>query len=237
MTKKSLFIGMFMFTIFLCHAQENKIQKTFFYTSLELNTKYVWRGTPFGDAPTIFPSIGLQYKNIAFSATGGYAFNGSHSEVDLFFTYNISDFTFGLGDYFFPIENETRNQYLNYKSKETPHTIEAYITYNSRKLPIWITASTYVYGNDRDKNGNNYYSSYVEFGYYWKLSENNKLSLILGLTPMEGFYSDKFNIVNTAVKYDSVVLLGKYKIPISGSFILNPNTEKVFLSLSVYLSK
>lgn len=235
--RRALSICSFLSIFLLGYAQENKTEKANIFASLELNTKYVWRGIPFGNAPVIFPTIGLQYKNITFSTVGGYAFNGSHSEVDLFLTYNLKDFTLGLGDYFFPTESESRDKYLNYKRKETPHTIEAYITYGPKKLPFWITASTYVYGNDRNEKGNNYYSTYFELGYYWELPKNNKLSLILGLTPMKGYYSDKFNIVNTAVKYDSAFLIGKYQVPFSGSFIINPYTEKVFLSFSLYLSK
>lgn len=217
-------------------SQERKKPYTF-NASLELNSKYVWRGIPFGDSPVIFPTIGFQYKNLCVSAVGGYAFNGSHSEVDLFLTYTAKDFLIGLGDYFFPKEGDEKNNYLNFKRKETSHTVEAYITYAPTKLPVWVTASTYVYGDDRRVNGRNNYSTYFELGYYKCFSPGNKLSLILGFTPMSGYYSDSFNVVNTAVKYETYIPFNNYKLPVSGSFVLNPSTEKVFLTFSIYLTK
>lgn len=52
-----------------------------FTASLELQTKYVWRGIEYGTAPTLFPS--LSYSTAGFNAyvMGGYSWNGSHSEV------------------------------------------------------------------------------------------------------------------------------------------------------------
>ena len=228
-----------LFFLFICipvFSQEDHRAYSF-DAGLELNSKYVWRGTPFGDAPVVFPSIGFQYKNFSLSALGGYAINGSHSEVDLFLIYGLKDFSIGIGDYFFPSESDSKNHYLNFKPKETPHTIEAYVTYAPSCFPFWVTASTYVYGNDRDKCGNNYYSTYFELGYCKQFSSSGKLSFILGLTPAKGFYSDKFNVVNTSVKYDTAFSFGKYKLPVSGAFVLNPYTEKVFLTFSIYLSK
>ena len=54
-----------------------------FSASLELTTKYMWRGIEYGTAPTVFPMIGYGYKGFNAFAMGAYAVNGSHQEVDL----------------------------------------------------------------------------------------------------------------------------------------------------------
>lgn len=230
------FIALIILSVML-FSKEQQGKPYSFNVGLEFNSKYVWRGIPFGDSPVVFPSIGFQYKNLCISAVGGYALNGSHSEVDLFLTYMVGDFTIGLGDYFFPEEGREKNNYLNFKKKETSHTVEADVTYAPFQLPFWITASTYVYGNDRKMNEKNYYSTYFELGYYKNFSADSKLSFILGFTPAAGFYSENFNVVNTAVKYDTYIPFNNYKLPVSGSFVLNPNTEKVFLTFLIYLTK
>lgn len=59
-----------------------------FSISLELITKYMWRAIEYGDAPTSFALINYERKGFSAYAEGVYAFNGSHSEVDLGMVYN-----------------------------------------------------------------------------------------------------------------------------------------------------
>jgi len=217
--------------------QENEDSYDAFGSGLELNTKYVWRGIPFGDAPVLFPNMSYTHKGFNVMALGGYALNGSHSEVDWFFTYSFKNISLGLNDYFFPDNSAKNNHYLNFNPQESLHTVEACFTYTFPKVPIWLTASTFVFGYDRDENGDNYFSTYLEAGYTWQISGNDKFSFILGATPAKGFYSDDFGIVNTALKYDTSIPFESYRLPVSGSFVINPDTENVFLSFSVYLNK
>ena len=51
--------------------------------SLELSTKYMWRGIEYGTAPVAFPMLSYGYKGFNAFAMGAYAVNGSHQEVDL----------------------------------------------------------------------------------------------------------------------------------------------------------
>ena len=57
---------------------EMKLKDTPFSASLELSTKYMWRGIEYGTAPTLFPMIGYGYKGFNAFAMGAYAVNGSH---------------------------------------------------------------------------------------------------------------------------------------------------------------
>lgn len=59
-----------------------------FSISLELTTKYMWRAIEYGDAPTSLAIINYEHKGFSAYAEGVYAFNGSHSEVDLGVAYN-----------------------------------------------------------------------------------------------------------------------------------------------------
>ena len=67
-----------------------------FSASLELSTKYMWRGLEYGTAPTVFPMIG--YNTLGFNAfaMGANAINGSHQEEDLGVSYTVSEFTIGV---------------------------------------------------------------------------------------------------------------------------------------------
>lgn len=227
----------FLLLVGLCmvsYAQD----KIAFNASLELNTKYVWRGIAYGNSPTFFPTIGLNYKGLSASAGGGYNFNGTHSEVDLYLSYTHSDLTIGVNDYFFPDEKAPKGKYMNFKRNETPHSIEAYLTYSPERLPLWFTASSFIYGNDRTISGNNQYSTYIEFGGYLKLrAGQDRLNLCMGLTPHKGLYANKFAIVNVQLKYETGFSFGgRWELPVSGSLIVNPDTGQPYLSFSTYFS-
>ena len=86
--------------------------KSPFSASLELSTKYMWRGIEYGTAPTVFPMIGYGYKGFNAFAMGAYAFNGSHQEVDLGVSYTASEFTVGVSDYYYPSAVGEKDSYL-----------------------------------------------------------------------------------------------------------------------------
>ena len=67
-----------------------------FSASLELSTKYMWRGIEYGTAPTVFPMIGYNTCGFNAFAMGAYAINGSHQEVDLGESYTVSESTIGV---------------------------------------------------------------------------------------------------------------------------------------------
>ena len=66
---------------------EESLKESPFSASLELSTKYMWRGIEYGTAPTVFPMIGYNTHGFNAFAMGGYAIDGSHQEVDLGVSY------------------------------------------------------------------------------------------------------------------------------------------------------
>ena len=77
-------------------AQDSTKVSSPFSVSLELSTKYMWRGIEYGTAPTVFPMIGYNTRGFNAFAMGAYAINGSHQEVDLGVSYTVSEFTIGV---------------------------------------------------------------------------------------------------------------------------------------------
>lgn len=110
-----------------------------FSASLELTTKYMWRGIEYGTAPTVFPMIGYGYKGFNAFAMGAYAVNGSHQEVDLGVSYSNSGFTVGVSDYYYPSAVGEKDGYFKLSNRSTGHWVEAYATWSGDKFPLWIT--------------------------------------------------------------------------------------------------
>lgn len=99
-----------------------------FSISLELTTKYMWRAIEYGDAPTSYALINYKRKGFSAYAEGVYAFNGSHSEVDLDMAYNYKWFTVGVNDYYYPTSAGEKKHYFKLSSCKAGHYIEGAVT-------------------------------------------------------------------------------------------------------------
>ncbi len=112
----SIFVPLFI------SAEENQKESPF-SASLELSTKYMWRGIEYGTAPTVFPMIGYNTHGFNAFAMGGYAIDGSHQEVDLGVSYTASEFTVGVSDYYYPSSVGEKDQYFKLSNRETGHWV------------------------------------------------------------------------------------------------------------------
>lgn len=211
-----------------------------FSISLELTSKYIWRAIEYGDAPTSFAIINYERKGFSAYAEGVYAFNGSHSEVDLGVAYNYKWLTVGLNDYYYPTSVGEKDHYFKLSSRKTGHYIEGAATIAPDKIPIWLTLSTYFWGADKKpSNDKNAYSSYAEIGYSHSFNDNNVACLAVGAALNKGFYTDYehgFNVVNITAKYATSFKFGKFRLPVSASYVLNPYRNKSYVTLSIYFN-
>ena len=235
--KKRLATILLLFISVLVYGQEKVEKNNPFSASIELTTKYMWRGLEYGTSPAVFPS--LNYSTSGFNAfvMGAYTWDGSHQEVDLGLSYTHKSFTLGAVDYYYPSSVGENDNYFNFKNRDTGHSVETYLTIAPDKTPVYLTLSTFVYGADKKLNGSQAYSSYAEIGYTHTFNDDNNLSLALGAALNKSFYTDYekgFNIVNIAVKYATAFELGKFKLPVSASYIINPYREKSYFTFSTY---
>ena len=205
--------------------------------SLELSTKYVWRGIEYGKGPTTFGKLTYQNKFFDAYLEGIYEVNGSHSEVDMGIGCTYKWLYVGLSDYYYPSSVGENDKYFKLSSRKTGHCVEAYTILSPDKIPLQLTLSCYMYGADKNVNGNQAFSSYAELLYAHSFKNDNVLSLALGAGLNKGFYTDYqhgFNIVNVALKYETNFKIGSYNLPVSASYIVNPYREKAFFTLSVF---
>jgi hypothetical protein len=94
-------------------------------------------------------------------------------------------------------------------------------------------AACFVFGADLDTAGKMQYSTYLELSYQ-KILKQVELNFMLGGTVNKGFYAEKAAVTNIAVKAIHWLNLGeKYKMALSASFILNPDTKDVFFIFGI----
>lgn len=206
--------------------------------SLELSTKYVWRGIEYGTGAVTFAKISYQKRFFDAYLEGVYSTNGSHSEVDIGIGYTYKWLYVGLADYYYPSAVSNKDKYFNLANRSTGHYIEMYSILSPTKIPFLLTLSSYVFGADKNLKGRQAFSSYAELAYFYKFKDNNILTLALGSCLNKGFYTDYksgFNIVNVSLKYETNLKFGSFHLPVSASYIVNPYREKSYFTFSLFL--
>ncbi|MBR4564180.1 MAG: hypothetical protein IKO26_07000 [Paludibacteraceae bacterium] len=215
-----------------------KLKESHFHFGLELQTKYMWRGIEYGTAPTLFPQISFNNWGLNIYAMGGYAVNGSHSEVDLGISYSFYGVMIGLNDYYYPTMTGEDDRYFNFKHGETGHYLEACIGYYPEKLPFWILASTYVAGADLfPGTTKNAYSSYLEVGLHYDFFDNHQIALACGLALNKSFYNDyekKFSVSNVMLQYTYYLRIKWWTLPLKAALVYNPYRNKFHFTASAY---
>ena len=216
------------------HGQEES--KTSFGAGVDVNSRYVWRGLLFSDAPNIQPYMSLGLGNFTAMAWGSYATSNNYAEIDLFLSYNVGAVTFNLNDYYSEDEkNMSANDYTQWTDSITTHLIEASIVYTipSEKFPLSLTASTFIYGADLDANKEQNYSTYLEASYPFKIDDYD-LSVFCGGTLSNGYYADGAGLVNLGMSSSrSLKITETFSVPLNLSLIFHPKNKDVFFVAGV----
>jgi len=194
----------------------------------------------------------------AYSTGGVHA----SQELDLYLSANfINDmFTLIVTDYYFPSDTASYH-FLSYDNK-TGHVLETGLVFNGTdKFPISLSAYVNVYGHDSHKVGDNpsdtttfnieqgiQFSNYFEISYSKSFKNNFDISAFLGFTlsnPKKadsntgyigesGFYGNGPGIVNLGFSASkSLKITNSYSLPLSVSFIINPQAERVYLVFGI----
>ena len=135
-------------------------------------------------------------------------------------------------------------RYFNFKSHETDHHFEAGLAYTLpiEKLPLSITWNFMFAGQDKDKNGNQNYSSYVELNFPFTVKgvDLNATCGVLpydaGITTYGGDVNSGFAVTNVALKATKdIKITDSFSLPIFTQAIWNPRMEDAHLVLGISL--
>jgi hypothetical protein len=230
--KKLKLLVLLLFVVSICYSQQNKDSSDVSANmGADLVSRYVWRGLSLSASPNIQPYLEFSYNNFAIGAWGSYATSGNFAEVDLYMFYSVKSLTIGITDYYTEDELDlSRFDHFNWKSNSTNHAVEASLDYSLQgKIPLAFKAAAIVYGNDRDIEGHQMYSAYLELSYSFSI-RTNQMRLALGGTPYRGLYAEEASIVHVGLSATRTIKISDhYEMPLSVSLISNPSSEDVFL--------
>ncbi len=233
-----LFLSVFILISNFLFAQDKKENPV--SLSLDLMSRYVWRGTDYGASPSIQPGIEFSKKGFALGTWGAYTVNSPGiQETDIYASYTYDMFSVILTDYFFPNENADYN-YFDYKSSSTGHVLEATLAFNGTdNFPLSVFVATNFYGadalriNNDGTTGDIQYSTYAEISYdfqYFTLFTGANLTKPDTNIGESGYYGNSAGIVNLGIKtVRDIKITENFSLPLSVSLITNPQAEKIYL--------
>ncbi len=239
MSKKRIFtmsLGLFLVSA-ICAPQAFGQETAEVSVGVDLVSRYIWRGMNMSDAPSAQPSIALSINGFEVGAWGAYSLSNGITggdEVDLWLGYGADlpgggSVSLVLLDYYYPNAGGDFSDYHNYDHEDGPgaHVLEVGGSFTFPSVPLTLAG----YVNFHNDEGHNIY---MEAGYPVTVGETD-LHFFAGATPGSesnpDYYGTKdfafLNLGLTATKEISVT--DRFSLPISGSWIFNPNLDIVHL--------
>lgn len=203
-----------------------------FSIGADIMSRYVWRGTNYGGSPSIQPALEYSTASLAIGAWGAYTTNSLEpftQEADLYLSYTIADMiSVTVTDYFFPSDTNSHS-YFDWGSNSTGHILEGSVVISGpESVPISFLVGYNFYGDSEN-------SLYLEAAYSFA-SFDIFAGVGNGFYTVEDDANDTFGLVNLGITVSKELQVTEsFTLPISTSFILNPQNEGVFLVFGISL--
>lgn len=214
-------------------------------------SSYVWRGM-YQTGASFQPTLGFSAGGFSITAWGSTDFDGVASaapakaegvfagkEIDLTaaYTFGESGLTLSVADLWWA--GQGAGKFGNFKSHETAHHFEAGLAYTlpCEKFPLSMAWYTMFAGMDKNAEGKQNYSSYVEFNYPFTVKAV-ALNLTCGVVPYEApqYNANGFAVTNIALKgTTSIKITDSFSLPIFAQAIYNPRMEDAHLVFGITL--
>jgi hypothetical protein len=219
-------------SIYSVYAQETDTvsteKKLSLTPGLNVYTRYVWRGTDFGNNPSLQPYLEFKYKRLTVGGAGAYDIKGGYQEADWYakalLGYGLS---MGITDYYFPgsvvsVTDSSGTTLLGgldegkYFSNGHSLEINAIWEFHALTLTFNIMGYTPVETND----------IYIEGSYAF----TPQVKLIIGAGNEAYTSNGKFMVCHVGVQGEKAIPLYKdYAIKISAALIVNPEKEHFYI--------
>lgn len=200
-------------------------------------SRYVWRGADFGESMAVQPGLTFALGNLEVGAWGSYSISASGAganENDLWASYTVTtdngaSFSLGFTDYYFPAPDAADG----FRNADA-HTLELSLGFTGpESFPVSLYAGMLVYNADDDS------SIYLEAGLPVTAVEGVDLGLVAGMTAGEsGFYeTDGAALINLGISAGSEIeITDSFALPVSVSWIVNPDADRSFLVFGMSLA-
>lgn len=201
-------------------------------------SRYVWRGTDYGEAASIQPVLSFSGGGFEVGTWASYAIDpeaAGVNEHDLWMGYTVEtggagSVSFGVTDYYFPSPDGAG--FFDFDGDgDGAHWVEPFASYTAPgSVPVTLYGAVFAH-NDPDN------SVYLEAAAPIRVD-----GVVLGLTAgvvagkSELYGTDGAAIVNLGISASKEIpLTEQFSLPISVTYILNPDAERSFLVFGITL--
>lgn len=195
-----------------------------FDAGADLVSNYIFRGVKFGTGPAVQPFVEFTAGNLAIGSWGSFGITDNEAaEADLYLSYGF-DFGLSLGvtDYYYP-----GTSYFTYSDEngDGAHGIEVNLGYEIAGISIGANYMLNAAGG-AGTIGND---MYFELAYSF-----DAVSVFVGAGDGWHTSDNEFAVCNVGLSYSKEIEISdKFSLPVSGSLILNPDTEQFFVVFGV----
>ncbi len=228
-------VRIFVIAIVVVMSTSNVFAQVEINVGTDIVSRYLWRGSDFGQSPSIQPTLSLSFGSFEFGAWGAYQFGRDVSsppadEIDLFLGYSLelgeSNLDFVLTNYYFP---NAGIKLGNFNDSSGAHIVELGGTFSFSNF--YLSGFVNVH-NDADN------SSYFEVGYLTSVKSVD-LTAFVGASPggVNLYYGNSnFNVINAGVTASKKIkITDDSSLPIFASYVINPNKEIAHIVLGISL--
>lgn len=228
----------------MIQAQDNE-KGVNFTVQADLASSYVWRGM-YQTSASIQPTFGLSVAGFSLTAWGSTDFTGVNEnaglgakEIDLTaaYTFGNSGLTLSIADLWWA--GQGAGKYFNFDSHETAHHFEAALAYTLpiSAFPLSVAWYTMFAGMDKNAEGEQNYSSYMELNYPFTVKMVD-LNVTCGIVPYKApqYVANGFCVTNVALKGTTAIKFSdSFSLPIFAQAIWNPRLEDAHLVFGITL--
>ncbi len=203
--------------------------------ALDFNSAYLWRGSRECKSH-LAPSVCVEWGHFALETSGYFSFDGTYRELDWDFSFNISDFSLHLADYYsWGGSLEGIRNFFNCRKGETAHIQEVILCYEPSRLPFAVRWFTFLHGDwiplADGSPGRPSFSSYLEGELFYESSVAGRISLTAGASVFKGSYTDytrNFALVHLELGYTYTFDLGPVTLPVFVCGMWNPYSRSCY---------
>lgn len=212
-----------------------------FNIGMGIKNMHYWRGLRVSDGFVTAPMVGYYNGGFSVFTWAGMSVDGDYREVSQIVSYSAGNFNITLLD-IFNFSGLPEFDYFNFDPDETNHITDISVSYDyTESIPLRTTLATIIYGNDRNADGSNRFSSYLRLGVPFAREGFEVEPFVAAgyaLNPKDetSLYGNApFAIVNIGIKVAKEIRIGDIIIPIAGVTGFNPSLKQASAEVAISL--
>lgn len=233
---KKFILSVFALAAVVSASAESKLEVS---GGADLVSDYVVRGLDQGAGASIQPNLTFSLGGLSIGAWGSTSLtNYDSKELDFILGYEIGNFSVSFIDYWWDGKVNSIDgsgpKYFN----AGLHYGEVTLAYTlCEKFPLTLSASTYVYGDDKTRDGDQAYSTYLNVSYPFSIKEFD-LGVGMGFATYKygvyGIADDRSCITDISLSASrDVKITENFSLPLFVDVILAPAYNDAFFIIGM----